>query len=108
MEEKRTLPQNSALHLYYTLLANEFNENGLDVMHTLRQDIEVPWTPILVKELIWKKIQKVMLNKKSTTELSKTEDIDKIYDTINRWTSIKFGISIPFPSEEELNNKSTN
>lgn len=102
-EKKRTIQQNRALHLWFTLLADELNNAGLDMKIVLKPEADIPWTPILVKELIWKKIQKTMLGKKSTTELSKTEDIDRVYDTINRWTSIKFGISIPFPSEENKN-----
>jgi hypothetical protein len=108
MEAKqRTIKQNSALHKFFELLSVELNESGYDVRTTLKQDFEIPWTPALIKELLWRPVQKAMLRKRSTTKLT-TQDIDKIYDVLNRHLGEKLGIYVPFPSEEELNNKSTN
>lgn len=103
-KDKRTLKQNAALHLWFTMLADELNIAGLDVMKTMKQDFEIPWTPILVKEIIWKEIQKALYDKKSTTELLKKEEIDIIYNVINRELSrIHKGLNVPeFPNKEQL------
>jgi len=99
-EKKRTLRQNNALHLYFGLLADAFNEAGLD-MKAVLTTVDIPWTTASVKEYIWKPIQKLQLQKSSTTELT-TKDIDKVFDTINRHISQKFGITEAFPSIEEI------
>ena len=38
-QKKRTLLQNRAMHKYFTLLANQLNEAGLDMRKTLKQEI---------------------------------------------------------------------
>ena len=98
-DKKMTRQQQEALHVWFTLLAQELNEAGLDLMQTLRHDVEIPWSPILVKELIWRKVQITMVDKVSTTELN-TKEIDKIYEVVNRHLGEKFGLHVPFPSKE--------
>lgn len=93
----RTVLQNRALHKYFSLLADALNAGGYTVATTIKAS--VIWTPLSVKELIWKPLQEVILNKKSTTELQK-EEIDKVYDTVNLLTAERFKISILFPSKE--------
>jgi hypothetical protein len=101
-ENKRTIRQNSALHKFYELLSVELNESGYDIRTTLKEDFEIPWTPALIKELLWRPLQKAMLRKRSTTRLT-TKEIDKIYDVLNRHLGEKLGVYVAFPSEEELN-----
>lgn len=91
--------QTRALHLFYTLLADEFNEKGLDIKTVLSKNVEHPWTKDLVKELIWKKVQKSYVGKKSTTQLT-TDEVDKIFNVINKFIGETWGIHIPFPSED--------
>ena len=103
-DKKRTQAQNRAMHLFFEVLAEQLNENGLDMKKVLKPEIDISWTKYNVKEYIWKPIQEALYLKKSTTELLKTEEIDKIYDVVNRHISEKFGISVQFPSEEDLLN----
>ena len=102
MEEgrQRTIRQNNALHKYFELLAEELNEAGLDMKKTLKPSIDIPWDKHGVKEYLWRPIQEAMLGKKSTTKLN-TKEIDKIYDTLNRHLSERFGLTVLFPSSEE-------
>lgn len=93
----RTIQQNKALHKYFALLAEALNNGGYTVATTIKTS--VVWTPLSVKELIWRPLQEAVLKKKSTTELEKAE-IDKVYDNVNFYTAEKLGISIPFPSKE--------
>ncbi len=101
-DEKRTLQQNRALHLWFTKLANALAAAGYDVKKTLRQDVEIPWTPYMVKELLWRPVQKQMIGKDSTANLLKKKEIDDIYDVINLHVGNRTGVHVPFPSIEEL------
>lgn len=99
-EATRTPKQNSALHLYFTLLADELNAAGLDMRHVIRDEVDIPWSAYTVKNHLWRPIQESQLGKESTTKLT-TKEIDLIYDTLNRVIGERVGIHVPFPSEEE-------
>ena len=96
--DMRTLKQNSAMHKYFTLIAEALNNSGLTITKTLKAD--VTWSPLAVKENLWRPLQEIALKKKSTTELNK-EDIDKVYDLMNLALGQKFGIHVPFPTIEK-------
>jgi hypothetical protein len=100
-EQSRTTAQNNSLHLYFDLLAKEFQKEGITMTTVLQKFIvDTPATKTTIKELMWKPLQLAMLEKESTTKLSKKEEIDLVYDALNKFTSETFGISIPFPSHE--------
>ena len=96
--DKRTLQQNKSLHKYFDLLANELNDEGLDMKKVIT--VDVPWSAETIKEWIWKPVQKAQLLKESTTEMT-TAEVNKVYETVNRLMAEKFGVSVPFPSDEE-------
>lgn len=98
---KRTVQQNKALHVLFSLLAENLNTAGLDMRKTLKPGIEIPWSGRAVKEYLWRPIQKAQLNKDSTTELT-TVEIDQVFDTINKHMGEKFNLHTPFPSIEEI------
>jgi hypothetical protein len=97
----RSERQNRALHRFFHLLSDELNNAGYNIQFVLSKKMDIEWTPETVKELLWRPAQKVILKKKSTTLLKKSEDIDKVYDHINRHIGELFGIHIAFPSYEE-------
>ena len=96
---QRTQPQNSAIHVFCRLLAKTLNNAGLDMRKVLKPEVEIPWTDVTAKENLWKPIQKAMYEIESTTDLD-TEQVSKVYDTLNRHLSDKFGVSQAFPSKE--------
>ena len=100
-EEQRTSQQNKALHLYCALVADALNSAGYDLTKTIKvfkKGIEIPWTKGSVKEILWREIQKSLYNKISTTQLKKNEEIDLIYEVLNRFLGERLHIeSIPFP-----------
>ena len=99
----RTLSQNNSLHLFFTELANELNDKGLDMRTLIRKEVEVSWTTYTVKEYLWRPLQKVLTGKSSTTKLNKTEEIYLIYKNLNRVLieRTKGEINFPmFPSYE--------
>lgn len=106
-EEKKRPPrtgrQNRALHLYFTMVADCLNDAGMDMRTVLKPGIEIPWNKGSVKEYLWRPIQKMQLQKQSTTELD-TKEIDLVYDTLNRHLA-RFGVHEPFPSIEEIMNR---
>lgn len=103
MEEvQRTLPQNSALHLWCKQIAQAYNEKGLSIQEVIKHfKMEVMWTPQNVKEILIKTAIKALYCKKSTTELSKG-DIDRLVDVITMFNGQVEVEYIPFPSQETL------
>ena len=102
-KKQRTLQQNRALHLWFELVAQALNEGGFNVQLVLKQKMDIDWNKELIKELLWRPAQKVILHKNSTTELLKQKDIDEVFDHLNRHLGEKFWIHIPFPSEAQVN-----
>ena len=64
----RTDLQNRSLHLWFTLLADALNEAGFDIRKTIREGLEISWTPENVKELLWRPVMKTLVLKGSTTQ----------------------------------------
>jgi len=104
-KKNRTSRQNASLHLWYTHVSDTLNEHGIDVKVFFdfykTGEIEHAWSPELVKEIIWRPVQKSVTRKTSTTQLT-TDEIDKIFDPINKLFGEKFGIFVDFPSIEGL------
>lgn len=109
MTDKRTLQQNKALHKYFELLAETLNFAGFDMRKTLSyRSIDVPWNKDRIKHDLWKDLQMTMTKsdeypdgKEHTSDLD-TKEISEIYETLNRWTASKLGISVAFPSQDNV------
>lgn len=99
----RSIAQNKAFHLYFTLLSVALNDAGYSFTKVIKDEklykMDIDWSPNLIKENLWRPIQGAILKKKSTTELTK-EEVTRIYDNLNRYTSERMGISVPFPTYE--------
>lgn len=98
-QHPRTNQQNKALHKWFELVADELNASGQSKQKVLAKTVELNWDASSIKEDLWRPVQKAILKKHSTTELKKTEDIDKIWEHLNRFLGEKCGIHVPFPSE---------
>lgn len=96
----RTDAQNKALHLYFKWVADALNESGQGVTKFIKPGIDMMWTEILVKELLWRTTQKALFGKKSTKQLDKQNEIDQIYDVLNKAISERTGQHVPFPGYE--------
>jgi len=102
--ERRTDQQNKAIHLYFTQVAEALNDAGLTLEKVVKNfKMEHEWSSVTVKELLWREAQKYAVNKYSTTELDKFEEIEKVYDIVNRFLASIGVESIPFPSVESEN-----
>lgn len=98
----RTTKQNSALHLLFTIISSQLNEIGVEFQYFgIRGGrLSMRHTPHLVKEMIWKPIQKALFDIESTTKIN-TEQINEIVDILTKYFADK-GIVIAFPSKEQL------
>jgi hypothetical protein len=98
----RSLQQNSALHVYLTLVADELDKRGFtmqDVVKAIRR-AEIRPTKEAMKSVVWKPLQFAIYRKESTTKLKKSE-VDRVYETMNKWLGKEFdGIHVPWPSRE--------
>ena len=96
-EEPRSSQQNKALHLYLTFIAESLNNAGLDIKHTIKADTD--WTMSAVKELMWRPLQKVLIKKESSANLTK-EEFSLVQERLDKILLERFGLDIKFPSEE--------
>lgn len=102
--KQRTLTQNASIHKYCSLLAESFNDAGLDMQAVLSEGTSIPWSEEKVKDDIWRKVQIALTGKKSTRDLLK-EEVGQVYEVVNRHISSTFGLFVPFPSKENMNVK---
>ena len=77
---KRSTQQNKALHVLFQNISFELNRLGREFTFKgiKGMDIQITYTPEIVKDFIWKPLQNAMLSKSSTTELT-TQDIETIF-----------------------------
>lgn len=102
-ERQRSDQQRKAIEVYCNELAKAMNAAGLDqraVLASMREGVEIPWSQDRVKDTLWREVQKAMLDKTSTTNLSRQE-VSQVYETLNKWTSQTLGVSVPFPERRE-------
>ena len=105
LPKKRTTTQNAALHVYCSQLASAFNEMGqtFNYKGISGKEIEIPWTGELVKEHVWKPLQRSIYEDETTTRLT-TEKINGILNVLGKWLAEKMGIYVEWPSLETINN----
>lgn len=101
MKTRRTTQQNKALHKFFELQAQQLNDAGYTVKLVLERTPELDWTPQLLKELLWRRIQKKKFGKQSTADIDSGE-LQMVYDELNRFLSTEFFIHTPFPSLEVM------
>lgn len=108
VKKTRTNDQNSALHLYFKLIAYQLNELGLEFHYQGLniQGLTSRYTENIIKEFIWRPIQISLFNIKSTTKLD-TRQINEIIDVITKFFGDR-GVFIEFPSIETLTKKNIN
>jgi len=97
--QQRSITQNSAIHKYFEILSYEFNEKGRDMYAVLSPGVQIPWTPELVKEVLWKRVQMAMFGIDSTSKLSR-EQVSQVYDVLHRKLAIDHDVDVPFPSKD--------
>ena len=85
-------------------LAEALNAAGLDMRKVLKPSIAIPWNRDSVHDQLWVPIQEALFDKRSTTELEKSE-VSEVEKVLVRHLSEKFSLECPeWPhmSEEEF------
>ncbi|MDY7025995.1 MAG: hypothetical protein SVC26_06620 [Pseudomonadota bacterium] len=98
----RTVQQNKALHVYCKQLSSALNEGGYDMVtyyHKTNGKLDLQWTPLSVKERLWRPTMKAMTGKDSTTKLS-TAEVSIVYQSLDLGVSQHTQVSVPFPKKE--------
>ena len=100
---QRSQFQNKAIHLYIKWVARELQNQGQTMQNIVKAitKVEIMPTPENIKELVWREIQKSVVGKESTAALEKHE-VTEVYDVMSMWLSKNFGISLPFPNDEDI------
>ena len=98
-DRQRTLQQNKSVWLFFTMLAQELNDSGYDQRKVLKPSIAIPWSKDSIHQMLWLPVQEAMFGTDSTTELT-SDQIDKVYDVLNRHLGEITGVSVEFPSQD--------
>ena len=101
-KKTRTSRQNAALHLFFTFISDGLNEMGQTFNYTGIKgfDMELKYTPFLVKETLWRPIQIALFEIESTKDIN-TSQMNYIIDVIIKYFSER-GYSLDFPSIQSL------
>lgn len=94
----RSEKQNNAMHLWFRQISEKLNDGGYHATHPFNNEVEVPFTEVLVKEMLYKPVIKAMYDKKSTSGLSGRE-LSEAAEVLVRWLAEHKGFLVPFPSE---------
>lgn len=98
IKSSRSILCNRALHQGLSNIAILLNDAGLPLKKVMsRKSIDIDWCGDLVKEALFKPLAKVMFDQDSTTKLN-SEQITKVYETLNKHLAENFGVSCTFPS----------
>ena len=84
-KETRSGQQNNAIHLWYAQKTEQCREHGITLQMVFEKTIDLEMTPQIMKE-IWRRVQKAMYKKDSTTQLDKSNgEIEDIAEHLNRF-----------------------
>ena len=99
---KRTLVQNSSIHLWFDQIADYLTESGFEQQITIGT-MDVPWSGTTVKSA-FKSIGRKQFKKGKTSEMN-TKELSQVAETFIRFYAKK-GLELPpFPSLESIINQ---
>ena len=100
--ETRTIKQNASLHKFCELLADSLNSAGYEMKAVLAvKQVDVPWSPESIKEVLWRPIMEAATGKESSAKLD-TVEIQNVYQILDRHISTNFGVHVEWPSVESM------
>jgi len=101
----RSNKQNNTLALLLRRIATALTDAGIEMPHPFNASLEIPYTEVSIRELIYKPIIKAMFDADSSTALSTaqfSESMEVLVDAINRNT----GVWVAIPTQELTNGPS--
>lgn len=100
-QNTRTVAQNNAQHLWFRQIATICQEAGVEADAVFSKTHNLQMTEENVKAM-WKGLQRALFGTKSTTELKKNGEIDKLVDHFVRFFAENFELELPpFPLEDK-------
>lgn len=95
----RTLPQNNAMHKYFSMVSDDMNKAGVDMRAVIKPEVLIKWDKEgrNFKKKIWHPIMKALTGKDSTRDLD-TAEVNEVYENISRHLSTEVNITTPFPT----------
>ena len=96
-KETRSSAQNAALHACFRRLAERLDEAGYGVPHPFKPELEIPWTEISAKEILYKPIIRSLYGTDSTTKLTSeqlTRSVDLLLGRIAELTGVVTGLTL--------------
>lgn len=89
--------------MYLDQVAHELQNQGQTLQDVVAKinKVEIIPTKDNLKEVVWREIQKVVVNKESTIFLTKHE-VNQVYEVMSMWLAKNFQIDLPFPHDEDL------
>lgn len=94
--EKRSIPQNSLMWMWFQCVADAFNEQGSDVIYTSRNIYDYFTFKFLSSEL---KIGDEYITTISKTSTLKTDEFAKFLNNVQSHSAAEFGIVLPTPDD---------
>jgi hypothetical protein len=104
-EGTKTRQQEESYHLWLDLVAKELDKEGHTIQNVVAaiQHAEIRPTGKNLKEVMWRPYMIAALGKETGKRLNKDE-VDRIYEGLNKFLGDHFHIHVPFPSGEPLIN----
>jgi len=100
--KQRTHTQNNAIWKYCKMLADALNAAGYDMRaFPLKEGLTIPWGKSSVMETFWRRVQREVVGKDSTRDLT-TKEVNVIYEALDAAISQRTGVHVEFPSKENL------
>lgn len=105
VSKSRSLQQNKALHKFFTIVADQLNEMGMEFTYNgiKGKEISTRYNAHIIKNFLWRPLQIALFDIESTTKINTTQ-MNEIIDVISKYFAER-GVSIEFPSIETLINK---
>ena len=101
LPQTRTAKQNRALHKWCSMVAEALNDGGYSIPIVLENTADGDWDRDSVKAILWKKVQKIVIDKESTKDADKCE-YTPVYEVVNRFLGSCFGVSVEWPTKDRL------
>lgn len=95
VQPSRTTQQNKGIHAYCGEVATQMQARGLDMKTVLKEGVPISPTKELIKEYMWKPIQKALTGKESTTEINKKQ-VNDVYEYLAKLLAEKYDINVRF------------
>jgi len=95
VQPTRTSQQNKGIHAFCGEVAKQMEARGLDMKTVLKDGVPISPTKELIKEYMWKPIQKALTGKESTTAINKKQ-VNEVYEYLSRLLAEKYDINVRF------------